>query len=110
MMVLDVCSPGDADKETIKEHLHMTHRRAKRAFDHLKPKYDQVRGTLFPIIQGGTDLDLREESLNYLSQYAQDGIAVGGVSVGESREEINKVIDFTGPRLPEDKPRYLMGV
>lgn len=51
MMVLDVCSPADADKKTIEQHMHMTHRRAKRAFDHLKPKYDDVRGVLFPIVQ-----------------------------------------------------------
>jgi len=51
MMVLDVCSPSGADKKTIEQHMHMTHRRAKRAFDHLKPKYNDVRGVLFPIVQ-----------------------------------------------------------
>jgi tRNA-guanine family transglycosylase len=51
MMVLDVCSPSGADKKTIEKHMHMTHRRATRAFDHLKPKYDKVRGVLFPIVQ-----------------------------------------------------------
>ena len=51
MMVLDVCSPADADKKTIEQHMQATHRRAKRAFDHLKPKYDDVRGVLFPIVQ-----------------------------------------------------------
>lgn len=51
MMVLDVCSPSGADKITIEKHMHMTHRRAKRAFDHLKRKYDDVRGVLFPIVQ-----------------------------------------------------------
>jgi tRNA-guanine family transglycosylase len=51
MMVLDVCSPADADKKTIDKHMHMTHRWARRAFNHLKPKYDDVRGVLFPIVQ-----------------------------------------------------------
>lgn len=76
MMVLDVCSPTGADKKTIEKHMQTTHRRAKRAFDHLKPKYDKVRGVLFPIVQGGTYLDLRQQSVDFLSQYARDGIAV----------------------------------
>jgi queuine tRNA-ribosyltransferase len=110
MMVLDVCSPADADKKTIEQHMHMTHRRAKRAFDCLKPKYDDVRGVLFPIVQWGTHLDLRKQSVDFLSQYAWDGIAVGGVSVGESKELIREVVAFTASKLPSDKPRYLMGV
>lgn len=51
MMVLDVCSPSGADKITVKKHMDMTHRWAKRAFDHFKPKYDEARGVLFPIVQ-----------------------------------------------------------
>ena len=88
----------------------MTHRWAKRAFDHLAQKYDEVRGVLFPIVQGGSYLDLRTQSAEYLSQFARDGIAIGGVSVGESRELIEKVVAHTAPLLPRDKPRYLMGV
>lgn len=110
MMVLDVCSPSGADKTTIEQHMQMTHRRAKRAFEHLKPKYDQVRWVLFPIVQWGTYLDLRQQSVDFLSQYARDGIAVGGVSVGESKELIREVVSFTASKLPSDKPRYLMGV
>ena len=110
MMVLDVCSPAWSDKRTIHQHMQMTHRRAKRAFDHLAPKYDDVRGVLFPIVQWGTYLDLRQESIDFLSQYAWDGIAVWGVSVGESKDLINEVIAFTASKLPVDKPRYLMGV
>ena len=110
MMVLDVCSPAGSDKKTIEKHIAMTHRWAKRAFDHLAPKYDQVRGVLFPIVQGGSYLDLRTQSAEYLSQFARDGIAIGGVSVGESRELIEKVVAHTAPLLPQDKPRYLMGV
>jgi tRNA-guanine family transglycosylase len=54
----------------------MTHRRAKRAFDHFEPKYNEARGVLFPIVQGGSYLDLRKESAEYLSQFARDGIAI----------------------------------
>jgi len=110
MMVLDVCSPSGADKKTIEKHMQMTHRRAKRAFDHLKPKYDDVRGVLFPIVQWWTHLDLRQQSVDFLSNYARDGIAVGGVSVWESKELIREVVAFTASKLPTDKPRYLMGV
>ena len=110
MMVLDVCSPTGSDKKTIEKHIAMTHRRAKRAFEHFKPKYEEARGVLFPIVQGGTYLDLRTQSAEYLSQFARDGIAIGGVSVGESRELIEQVIAHTAPLLPNEKPRYLMGV
>jgi len=110
MMVLDVCSPSGADKKTIEKHMQMTHRRAKRAFDHLKPKYDDVRGVLFPIVQWGTYLDLRQQSVDFLSQYARDGIAVWGVSVWESKDLIREVVAFTASKLPQDKPRYLMWV
>lgn len=110
MMVLDVCSPPGVTAKKFKQHMFLTHKRAKQAFDHFMPMYDDVRGVLFPIVQWGTNLELREESLTYLSQFAHDGIAVGGVSVGESQEEIKKVVDFCGPKLPKDKPRYLMGI
>ena len=110
MMVLDVCSPWDSSKEVIKKHMDMTHRRAKRAYDHFMPKYDETRGVLFPIVQWGTYKDLREESINYLSKLATDWIAVGGVSVWESKELIRDIVEFTGPKLPTDKPRYLMWV
>lgn len=110
MMVLDVCSPWNSDKKTISDQMQMTHRRAKRAFDHLKPKYDDVRWVLFPIVQWWTDKELRQQSIDFLSQYARDGIAVGWVSVWESRELINEIINFVWPKLPNDKPRYLMWV
>lgn len=110
MMVLDVCSPAGSNKRIIEKHVAMTHRRAKRAFEHFKPKYEEARGVLFPIVQGGSYLDLRTQSAEYLSQFARDGIAIGGVSVGESRELIEQVVAHTAPLLPNEKPRYLMGV
>ena len=110
MMMLDVCSPAWVDKETYKEHMHTTHRRAKIAYDHFMKKYDETRWVLFPIVQWWTDKDLRLESLTYLSKLAPDGIAVWWVSVWEWRDLIREIVEFTVPKLPNDKPRYLMGV
>lgn len=110
MMMLDVCSPADADKKTIHQHMDRTHRRAKRAFDHFMPQYDESRGVLFPIIQWWSHLDLREKSIQALTPFATDWIAVGWVSVGESKEKIQEVVAFTWPKLPKNKPRYLMGI
>jgi len=110
MMVLDVCSPSGADKKIIEKHMQMTHRRAKRAFDHLKPKYDDVRWVLFPIVQWWTYLDLRQQSVDFLSNYAWDWIAVWWVSVWESKELIREVVAYTASKLPTNVPRYLMGV
>ena len=90
--------------------MQMTHRRARRAFEYFEPLYDKSRGVLFPIVQGGSHLDLRQESVDFLSSYARDGIAIGGVSVGEEKEKVQEVVFFTTPKLPADKPRYLMGV
>lgn len=90
--------------------MQMTHRWAKRAFEHFEKKYDTARGVLFPIVQWGTYLDLRQESVDFLSQYARDGIAVGWVSVGESKWLVRDVVEFVWPKLPNDKPRYLMWV
>lgn len=110
MMMLDVCSPGDADKKTIESHMHMTHRRAKRWHDHFMKEYESSRWVLFPIIQGWSHLDLREQSIQALTPLAVDGIAVWWVSVGESKEKVQEIVSFTWPKLPKDKPRYLMGV
>ncbi len=110
MMVLDVCSPWWSDTRTYKKQMDMTHRRATRQFEHLATHRDDVRGVLFPIVQWGTDHQLRQESIDYLSPYAIDGIAVWGVSVGESRELIQDITTFCGDRLPDHVPRYLMGI
>lgn len=110
MMVLDVCSPWWSDLRTYKKQMDMTHRRATRQFEHLAKHRDDVRGVLFPIVQWGTDHALRQESIDYLSPYAIDGIAVWGVSVGESRELIQDITTFCGKKLPDRVPRYLMGI
>lgn len=90
--------------------MERTHRWAKRQFDYYQARKDDIHGVLFPIVQGGTFHDLREMSLETLSPYATDGIAVGGVSVGESREQIQDITTFCGERLPRHVPRYLMGI
>ena len=110
MMMLDICSPAGISKTEYKKQLDMTHRRAKRAYDYFMPKYNETRWVLFPIVQWWTDKDLRLESLEYLSQFATDGIAIGWVSVWESKELIRDIVEFTAPKLPNDKPRYLMWV
>lgn len=87
-----------------------THEWARRQYDHFMKKYDTTRWVLFPIVQWGTYEDLREESLAALAPFAHDGIAVWWVSVWESYEDICRVMHFIWPKLPEDKPRYIMWI
>ena len=111
MMMLDVCSPvAGITKDVVAQQMQLTHQRAKKAFDHMSDRYDQVRGCLFPIVQWGLYPDLREESCRTLSEYAIDGIAIGGLSVGETKEEMRDILIWLDAHLPHDKPRYLMGV
>lgn len=110
MMMLDVCSPPGISKRTFARDMQRTHDRARRQYDYHQSIYDDVRGCLFPIVQGWLYEDLRQESIDVLSQYAPDGIAVWWVSVGEPREEIKRITAFSWPRLPEVLPRYLMGI
>lgn len=109
MMMLDVCSPVDnISKEEVARQMNITHKWAKKAFDYFQPKYDQTRWVLFPIIQWWTHNDLREESVNYLKEFAIDWIAIGWLSVWESLDEMYSTLDFLSDKLPEDKPRYFM--
>ena len=110
MMMLDVCSPGWSDDRTYKKHMDMTHRWAKRQFEYYNQKSQDIRWVLFPIVQWWTNFDLRQESLDFLTPFAIDGIAVGWVSVGESREQVQSITKFCGERLPTHVPRYLMGI
>lgn len=110
MMVLDVCSPGASDDRIYKRHMDMTHRWADRQFQHMMKYREEIPWVLFPIVQGGTNYNFRAESMEYLSQYAIDGIAVGWVSVGESRQQVQDITSFCGSRLPHHVPRYLMGI
>jgi queuine tRNA-ribosyltransferase len=82
----------------------LTHRWAKRSLA------ARTTSALFGIVQGGVHLDLRKRSVEEIASMSFDGIAIGGVSVGEPKEEMFEVVDFTAPLLPADRPRYLMGV
>jgi queuine tRNA-ribosyltransferase len=105
-MVLDECTPYPSTYEDTRESLGLTMKwaiRCKKA----KKKEDQA---LFGILQGGIYPDLRRESAMRLIEIGFDGYALGGLSVGEEKDEMFEVINATEPLLPEDKPRYLMGV
>jgi queuine tRNA-ribosyltransferase len=105
-MCLDQCPALPASKETIAGAVGRTVRWARRCKD-AHTRGDQA---LFGIVQGGSHADLRSECAEALVALDFDGYAVGGVSVGESREQVREALTVTTPRLPENRPRYLMGV
>ncbi len=104
-MVFDECTPYPAEKEAVKASMELSLRWAARSRDAFTGD-----NALFGIVQGGVHNDLRDESLAGLLATGFDGYAIGGLSVGEPKEEMLDVIAHTAPRLPEDRPRYLMGV
>lgn len=110
MMMLDVCSPPGISQKKFYQQMQITHRWAKRQYEHFMPKYDDARGVLFPIVQWGLFEEFRQESIDALSPFATDGIAVGGVSVGESHEDVARIVSFVWPKLPQHVPHYLMWV
>jgi queuine tRNA-ribosyltransferase len=111
MMMLDVCSPvHDTSKRIVAQHMAITHQRASQAYNYHMEEYNHWRWALFPIIQGWLYHDLREESARTLSQYANDGIAIGGLSVGEWKDAMYQVLQDLNPHLPNHIPRYLMWV
>lgn len=106
IMAFDECPPYPATREVVAAATGRTTRWLERCIlAHQRP--DQA---LFGIIQGGTYLDLRQDSARSLIEFGLPGYAIGGVSVGEPPELIEKIVQATTPLLPEDKPRYLMGV
>lgn len=109
-MILDECTPFPATEKQARYSMALSTRwaeRSKKAFQ----LYDKGEGdALFGIVQGGVYENLRLESVSNLLDIGFDGYAVGGLAVGEGQEEMLKVLEFTVPALPEDKPRYLMGV
>lgn len=109
MMVLDECPPGMSSREYLIPSIERTTRWAKRCVDANRNK---DRQGLFAIVQGGIYEDLRDKSFEELSQYDDDfsGYAVGGLAVGEPREDMYRILHYSTPKLPENKPRYLMGV
>ena len=108
VMIMDECTPYPATWEEAKKSMEMSLRWAKRSRDHFDKQ--QNPNALFGIIQGGIYEDLRDESLAGLLEIGFDGYAVGGLAVGEPKHEMHKVLEHTCPKIPADKPRYLMGV
>lgn len=108
VMIFDECTPYPATFDEAKTSMEMSLRWAKRCRD----RFDEVNNpnALFGIIQGGMHEPLREVSLKGLTEIGFDGYAIGGLSVGEPKEDMIRILDHTTPLIPEDKPRYLMGV
>jgi len=109
LMVLDECTEHPATYDRAKKSMELTHEWAKRASDYWK-KNGNKKQSIFGIVQGSTFKDLREKSAEYISSLSFDGIAVGGVSVGEGKENMYNVMKWIGPILPKEKPHYLMGI
>lgn len=107
MMCFDECAPYGATREYVEKSMERTTRWAKRCKEAHKNTENQA---LFGIVQGGFFKDLREKSAKDLIELDFPGYAIGGISVGEPKEEFLDILRYTAPLLPENKPRYLMGV
>lgn len=106
IMAFDECPPYPASREAVVAATERTYRWLKRCIN----AHSRTDQALFPIVQGGTYLDLRAEAAEELAQLDMPGYAIGGVSVGEPPALIEKIVQATTPLLPPEKPRYLMGV
>ena len=112
IMAFDECTPYPCEYSYAKRSMEMTHRWLKRCcerFDNTDPLYGYEQ-TLFPIVQGSTYTDLRKQSAETIASFDRPANAIGGLSVGEPAEEMYAMTDLVCSILPEDKPRYLMGV
>ncbi len=112
IMALDECPPGNSDYNYAKKSLGLTHRwldRCIKRFNETDPLYG-YKQSLFPIVQGCTFKDLRIQSAEFVASKEADGNAIGGLAVGEPTEVMYEMIEVVNGILPEDKPRYLMGV
>lgn len=106
VMIFDECTPYPADRNTARESMEMSLRWAKRS----KVAHGDNPSALFGIVQGGMYADLRKISLDGLVDIGFDGYAIGGLSVGEPKDLMMDVLENITPHMPQDKPRYLMGV
>lgn len=112
MMVLDECPPGQSDYQYAKRSLGLTQRwldRCIKRFQATEPLYGYHQ-SLFPIVQGCTFKDLRQEAAKFVADKGAEGNAIGGLAVGEPTEVMYEMIEVVNDILPKDKPRYLMGV
>ena len=112
MMVLDECPPYPVSRESARASMERTVRWARRGFEHYRNVIDSspTRHALFPIVQGSMFPDLRRQCVDQLLELDADGYAVGGLSVGEPRPLSLEMVEATEPQLPQDRPRYAMGV
>ncbi|THF59201.1 tRNA guanosine(34) transglycosylase Tgt [Pseudothauera rhizosphaerae] len=108
VMIFDECTPYPATRDEAAKSMQLSRRWARRSRD----EFDRLenRNALFGIVQGGMYEDLRDESLAALQDIGFHGYAIGGLSVGEPKEDMARILAHTAPRLPTDRPRYLMGV
>lgn len=112
IMAFDECTPYPCEYHYARRSIEMTHRWLKRCcdrFDNTEPKYGYSQ-TLFPIVQGSVYKDLRVKSAEVIASFEREGNAIGGLSVGEPAEEMYAMTEIVCNILPEQKPRYLMGV
>lgn len=109
-MQLDVCSPPGISEKEAANAMELTSAWALRAKNHLAENYADYAGALFGIVQGNFFHRLREESAAALVDLDLPGYAIGGLSVGETPEVFKEFLHFTAPLLPEDKPKYVMGI
>ena len=112
IMAFDECTPGTADYQYAKKSMELTHRWLERGlthFDETEPKYGYSQ-TFFPIVQGCVYSDLRRQSAEFIASQNREGNAIGGLAVGEPTEIMYEMIEVVNEILPDDKPRYLMGV
>lgn len=112
IMALDECPPYPSDYKYAKESMELTHRWLKRGVDHFKNTESQYNYSqaYFPIVQGSTYKDLRVQSAETIASFNMEGNAIGGLSVGEPVEDMYEMLEIVNNILPDDKPRYLMGV
>ncbi len=106
VMIFDECTPYPATTDEARKSMELSLRWAKRS----KDAHSDNPNALFGIVQGGMYETLRQESLDGLTDIGFDGYAIGGLSVGEPKEDMIRILDYLGPVMPQDKPRYLMGV
>jgi len=111
IMAFDECPPYPVSHDYAEQSMHRTHRWLDRCYDRWKQTaHPQKHQSLFPIVQGSVYPDLRKKSAEYVASLDCDGIAIGGVSVGEPSEEMYTITSICCDVLPKEKPRYLMGV
>ena len=112
IMAFDECPPGGSEYDYAKKSMELTHRWLDRCFNRFTTTNDKYGYTqnLFPIVQGGVHHDLRKFSCEYISSKNATGNAIGGLSVGEPIEKMYEICALCCDHLPQDKPRYLMGV